>query len=38
MLSSSDIELNLTQPFFPQIEILVKRDVIVHTIPRTAAG
>ena len=38
MLSSSDIELDLTQPFFPQIEILVKRDVIVHSIPRTAAG
>jgi len=38
MLSSSDTKLDLTQPFFPQLEAVVKRDVIVHTIPRTAAG
>jgi FkbM family methyltransferase len=38
MLSSSDTELDLTLPFFPQLRTVEKRDVIVHTIPRTAAG
>lgn len=38
MLSSSDTELDLTLPFFPQLEAVVKRDVIVHTVPRTAAS